>query len=67
MYLYLCLHVIFVVILHVITFFSLDDVLLNNIDKEEVLRDIFQEAMKKAKEELNDLLADFRNKRTMGM
>lgn len=44
----------------------LDEVLLNHIDKEEVLRTVFRKARRKAKEELNDSLAEFRNKRTMG-
>ncbi|XP_042905451.1 rho guanine nucleotide exchange factor 11 isoform X2 [Parasteatoda tepidariorum] len=46
---------------------EIDDVLLNSIDKEETLRTVFRKARKKAKEELNDFLADFRNKRTMGL
>lgn len=46
---------------------EIDEVLLNNIDKEETLRTVFRKARRKAKEELNDFLAEFRNKRTMGL
>ncbi|GFQ95590.1 rho guanine nucleotide exchange factor 12 [Trichonephila clavata] len=46
---------------------EIDEVLLNHIDKEETLRGVFRKARRKAKEELNDFLAEFRNKRTMGL
>ncbi|GFU54515.1 rho guanine nucleotide exchange factor 12 [Nephila pilipes] len=46
---------------------EIDEVLLNHIDKEETLRTVFRKARRKAKEELNDFLAEFRNKRTMGL
>ncbi|GIY79629.1 rho guanine nucleotide exchange factor 11 [Caerostris extrusa] len=46
---------------------EIDEVLLNHIDKEEILRTVFRKARRKAKEELNDFLAEFRNKRTMGL
>ncbi|KAG8192162.1 hypothetical protein JTE90_027804 [Oedothorax gibbosus] len=46
---------------------EIDEVLQNHIDKEEVLRTVFRKARSKAKEELNDFLAEFRNKRTMGL
>ncbi|KFM79191.1 Rho guanine nucleotide exchange factor 11, partial [Stegodyphus mimosarum] len=46
---------------------EIDEVLQNHIDKEEILRNVFKKANRKAKEELNDFLADFRNKRTMGL
>ncbi|XP_055942857.1 uncharacterized protein LOC129972634 isoform X1 [Argiope bruennichi] len=46
---------------------EIDEVLLNHIDKEDTLRAVFRKARRKAKEELNDFLAEFRNKRTMGL
>ncbi|PRD31172.1 UNVERIFIED_CONTAM: Rho guanine nucleotide exchange factor 11 [Trichonephila clavipes] len=46
---------------------EIDEVLLNHIDKEETLKAVFRKARRKAKEELNDFLAEFRNKRTMGL
>lgn len=47
-------------------YFLPDDNLQNNLDKEDDLRSIFTKARKKASEELNELLAEFRNKRTLG-
>ncbi|GLG94480.1 Uncharacterized protein GBIM_01690 [Gryllus bimaculatus] len=46
---------------------EIDDVLLNESDKEEILRKIFWKARVKAKEELNEQLADFQQKRTAGL
>ncbi|XP_075211643.1 rho guanine nucleotide exchange factor 2 isoform X3 [Lycorma delicatula] len=46
---------------------EIDDVLLNESDKEEILRRIFWKARQKAKEELNEQLADFQQKRTAGL
>ncbi|XP_054710191.1 rho guanine nucleotide exchange factor 11-like [Uloborus diversus] len=46
---------------------EIDDVLCNRIEKEEVLRTVFEKAKNKAKEEVNEHLAEFRNKRTMGL
>ncbi|GAB6027465.1 hypothetical protein CHUAL_001722 [Chamberlinius hualienensis] len=42
-------------------------VLQKESDKEDVLRRVFSKARKKALEELNEQLADFRNKRAMGL
>ncbi|XP_015111915.1 rho guanine nucleotide exchange factor 12 isoform X5 [Diachasma alloeum] len=46
---------------------EIDDVLLKESDKEEILRKIFWKARAKAKEELNEQLADFQQKRTAGL
>jgi Rho guanine nucleotide exchange factor 12 len=42
-------------------------VLLNESDKEEILRKVFWKARQRAKEELNDQLADFQLKKTAGL
>ncbi|CAL7948275.1 unnamed protein product [Xylocopa violacea] len=46
---------------------EIDDVLLKESDKEEILRKIFWKARTRAKEELNEQLADFQQKRTAGL
>lgn len=46
---------------------EIDDVLTKESDKEEILRKIFWKARARAKEELNEQLADFRQKRTAGL
>ncbi|KAK3923698.1 Rho guanine nucleotide exchange factor 12, partial [Frankliniella fusca] len=46
---------------------EIDDVLLKESDKEEILRKVFWKARTKAKEELNEQLADFQQKRTAGL
>ncbi|XP_014236833.1 rho guanine nucleotide exchange factor 11 isoform X1 [Trichogramma pretiosum] len=46
---------------------EIDDVLLKESDKEEILRKIFWKARVRAKEELNEQLADFQLKRTAGL
>ncbi|KAF6215351.1 hypothetical protein GE061_010103 [Apolygus lucorum] len=46
---------------------EIDEVLLNESDKEEILRMIFRKARQKAKDELNEQLADFQAKRTAGL
>ncbi|XP_033211602.1 rho guanine nucleotide exchange factor 12 isoform X2 [Belonocnema kinseyi] len=46
---------------------EIDDVLLKESDKEEILRKIFWKARARAKEELNEQLADFQVKRTAGL
>ncbi|XP_023714771.1 rho guanine nucleotide exchange factor 12 isoform X5 [Cryptotermes secundus] len=46
---------------------EIDDVLLKDSEKEEFLRRIFFKARGKAKEELNEQLADFQQKRTAGL
>ncbi|XP_066907035.1 rho guanine nucleotide exchange factor 12 isoform X2 [Halyomorpha halys] len=46
---------------------EIDDDLLKQADKEEILRKIFRKARLKAKEELNEQLADFQAKRTAGL
>lgn len=46
---------------------EIDDVLLKEADKEEILRKVFWKARAKAKEELNEQLADFQQKRTAGL
>ncbi|XP_014249554.1 rho guanine nucleotide exchange factor 11 isoform X3 [Cimex lectularius] len=46
---------------------EIDDVLLKEFDKEEILRKIFWKARQKAKEELNEQLTDFQAKRTAGL
>ncbi|KAF7394080.1 hypothetical protein HZH68_010899 [Vespula germanica] len=46
---------------------EIDDVLLKESDKEEILRKIFWKARNRAKEELNEQLADFQQKRTAGL
>ncbi|KAL1124673.1 hypothetical protein AAG570_001297 [Ranatra chinensis] len=46
---------------------EIDDVLLKESDKEEILRKVFWKARVKAKEELNEQLADFQAKRTAGL
>ncbi|XP_073986570.1 rho guanine nucleotide exchange factor 2 isoform X3 [Rhodnius prolixus] len=46
---------------------EIDNVLLKESHKEEILRKIFWKARLKAKEELNEQLADFQAKRTAGL
>ncbi|KAJ8683003.1 hypothetical protein QAD02_018795 [Eretmocerus hayati] len=46
---------------------EIDDVLLKESDKEEILRKIFWKARNRAKEELNEQLADFQQKRIAGL
>ncbi|XP_058799501.1 rho guanine nucleotide exchange factor 12 isoform X2 [Phymastichus coffea] len=46
---------------------EIDDVLLNEWDKEEILRKIFWKARARAKEELNEQLTDFQQKRIAGL
>lgn len=46
---------------------EIDDVLLKESDKEEILRKIFWKARTRAKEELNEQLTDFQQKRTAGL
>ncbi|XP_029032097.2 rho guanine nucleotide exchange factor 11 isoform X2 [Osmia bicornis bicornis] len=46
---------------------EIDDVLLKESDKEEILRKIFWKARIRAKEELNEQLADFQQKRIAGL
>ncbi|XP_049947782.1 rho guanine nucleotide exchange factor 12 [Schistocerca serialis cubense] len=46
---------------------EIDEVLLKESDKEEILRKVFWKARQKAKEELNEQLADFQQKRTAGL
>ncbi|XP_043471753.1 rho guanine nucleotide exchange factor 11 isoform X2 [Leptopilina heterotoma] len=46
---------------------EIDDVLLKESDKEEILRKIFWKARARAKEELNEQLADFQVKRIAGL
>ncbi|XP_076301596.1 rho guanine nucleotide exchange factor 2 isoform X2 [Lasioglossum baleicum] len=46
---------------------EIDDVLLKESDKEEILRMIFLKSRTRAKEELNEQLADFQQKRTAGL
>lgn len=46
---------------------EIDEVLSNEWDKEEILRKIFWKARNRAKEELNERLTDFQQKRTAGM
>ncbi|XP_018315492.1 rho guanine nucleotide exchange factor 12 isoform X2 [Mycetomoellerius zeteki] len=46
---------------------EIDDVLLKESDKEEILRKIFWKARTKAKEELNEQLTHFQQKRTAGL
>lgn len=46
---------------------EVDDCLLKESDKEEIMRKIFWKARLKAKEELNEQLADFQQKRTAGL
>ncbi|XP_039278678.1 uncharacterized protein LOC111045203 [Nilaparvata lugens] len=46
---------------------EIDDCLLKESDKEEIMRKIFWKARLKAKEELNEQLADFQQKRTAGL
>ncbi|XP_012276921.1 rho guanine nucleotide exchange factor 11 [Orussus abietinus] len=46
---------------------EIDEVLLKESDKEEILRKIFWKARTRAKEELNEQLADFQQKRTAGL
>ncbi|XP_025601965.2 rho guanine nucleotide exchange factor 11 isoform X3 [Athalia rosae] len=46
---------------------EIDEVLLKESDKEEILRKIFWKARARAKEELNEQLADFQQKRTAGL
>lgn len=46
---------------------EVDEVMLKEYDKEEILRKIFWKARNRAKEELNEQLADFQQKRTAGL
>ncbi|KAG5882226.1 hypothetical protein JTB14_007201 [Gonioctena quinquepunctata] len=46
---------------------EIDEVLTKEFDKEEILRKVFWKARSKAKEELTNQLADFRQKRTAGL
>ncbi|XP_011332497.1 rho guanine nucleotide exchange factor 12 isoform X2 [Ooceraea biroi] len=46
---------------------EIDDVLLKESDKEEILRKIFWKARSRAKEELNEQLTHFQQKRTAGL
>ncbi|XP_074038354.1 rho guanine nucleotide exchange factor 2 isoform X3 [Leptinotarsa decemlineata] len=46
---------------------EIDEVLTKEFDKEEILRKVFWKARHKAKEELTNQLADFRQKRTAGL
>ncbi|XP_011701259.1 PREDICTED: rho guanine nucleotide exchange factor 12-like isoform X2 [Wasmannia auropunctata] len=46
---------------------EIDDVLLKESDKEEILRKIFWKARTRAKEELNEQLTHFQQKRTAGL
>ncbi|XP_022252947.1 uncharacterized protein LOC106468289 isoform X2 [Limulus polyphemus] len=46
---------------------DINDVLQNQLEKEDNLKGIFIKARRKAKEELNELLAEFRMKRTLGL
>ncbi|XP_072764898.1 rho guanine nucleotide exchange factor 12 isoform X1 [Anoplolepis gracilipes] len=46
---------------------EIDDVLLKEFDKEEILRKIFWKARNRAKEELNEQLTHFQQKRTAGL
>ncbi|XP_054285231.1 rho guanine nucleotide exchange factor 12 [Macrosteles quadrilineatus] len=46
---------------------EVDDVLQNESDKEEILRKVFWKARNRAKEDLNEQLADFQQKRTAGL
>ncbi|KAK0168905.1 hypothetical protein PV327_002662 [Microctonus hyperodae] len=46
---------------------EIDEVLQRESDKEEILRKIFWKARTRAKEELNEQLADFQQKRTAGL
>ncbi|XP_023248166.1 rho guanine nucleotide exchange factor 12 isoform X2 [Copidosoma floridanum] len=46
---------------------EIDNVLQNESDKEEILRKIFWKARSRAKEELNEQLADFQQKRIAGL
>ncbi|KAI5704922.1 hypothetical protein M8J75_010069 [Diaphorina citri] len=46
---------------------EIDDVLTKDFDKEDIMRKVFLKARLKAKEELNEQLADFQQKRTAGL
>uniref|UniRef100_T1J9G7 Rho guanine nucleotide exchange factor 12 n=1 Tax=Strigamia maritima TaxID=126957 RepID=T1J9G7_STRMM len=46
---------------------EIDSVLQHDLDKEDILRKLFWKARKKALDELNEQLAEFRNKRTLGL
>jgi hypothetical protein len=46
---------------------EINDILLKDLKKEEFLREIFFKARVKAKEELNEQLADFQQKRAVGL
>ncbi|XP_067203804.1 rho guanine nucleotide exchange factor 11 isoform X3 [Linepithema humile] len=46
---------------------EIDDVLVKEFDKEEILRKIFWKARTRAKEELNEQLTHFQQKRTAGL
>ncbi|XP_021946876.1 uncharacterized protein LOC110844861 isoform X3 [Folsomia candida] len=46
---------------------EIDDSLLHEVDKEEMMRRVFRKARNKAKEEINKQLEEFCNKRTAGL
>uniref|UniRef100_A0A8D9EQ02 Rho guanine nucleotide exchange factor 12 n=1 Tax=Cacopsylla melanoneura TaxID=428564 RepID=A0A8D9EQ02_9HEMI len=46
---------------------EIDDVLTKDFDKEDIMRKVFFKARLKAKEELNEQLTDFQQKRTAGL
>ncbi|KAG0693064.1 Rho guanine nucleotide exchange factor 11 [Chionoecetes opilio] len=46
---------------------EIDATLQNELDKEEILRKVFWKARMRCREDLNEQLADFRNKRSAGL
>ncbi|XP_076335104.1 rho guanine nucleotide exchange factor 11-like isoform X2 [Tachypleus tridentatus] len=46
---------------------DIDDVLLNHIEKEDLLKSLFQKARKKAVKDINEHLEEFNCKRTIGL
>ncbi|XP_042870466.1 rho guanine nucleotide exchange factor 11-like isoform X2 [Penaeus japonicus] len=46
---------------------EIDETLHNELDKEEILRKVFWKARQRCREDLNEQLADFRNKRSAGL
>ncbi|XP_071526476.1 uncharacterized protein [Panulirus ornatus] len=46
---------------------EIDETLQNELDKEEILRKVFWKARQRCREDLNEQLADFRNKRSAGL
>ncbi|XP_050692241.1 rho guanine nucleotide exchange factor 11-like isoform X4 [Eriocheir sinensis] len=46
---------------------EIDETLQNELDKEEILRKVFWKARMRCREDLNEQLADFRNKRSAGL